>query len=180
MKFKMNIYKLRVFIIYLISILFFFVGILISFNSRNLAIKFEVRGFFPVIYIIILFLLINKISNHKVDNLNKLILNTILIFLVFIVFISIIKIDINSLLSAVLLIISIFLLSKISFKNMDTIYLCICYAYFTAMIIAFSLYGVVSTNSQGVLIAFMGILLMNRLCIKQDKNFLFLLFVTYL
>lgn len=165
MKIYVNIKKVLVFILLLCGILF---GILVSYNSYQLAEKIDNKMF---IIFMIFFIWWGIYWFQKNCIVYKYGFYRSIQFLsIAVVISSVFRFDTHMMISGISAIMSLFILSKFLPGQYDDLYTLIIEAYVLACCIAIYRYSITSFNSQGVIYAFAGVMFLNYLCYKNRDN----------
>lgn len=153
---------------------YFVFGILVSFNSMNLSERLSNKLSIALILIVIMW----AISCKSGAKLNIGYYNTLFIFLCLNAILSVLLNGSWKLLGCTCCSLFIFyILPKLKLDVVDHIYRNLFYPYLLACLFAFYLYNVSSFNSQGIIYAFLGVLLLNFLCLKKNPSIIWYLII---
>ena len=166
MKIRINTSQMKNFCRTVLLTGIFFFGVLVAYNSMNLAEEIKNKMIIVFLASIVMFILNFKKGKHR----NTYLIKCSYIFCLVVLLSSLGRADSTFMLAAILGAASIFVMKKAFESYNDNVYLSICWAMFFAAILALYRYSVSAFNSQGVIIAFFGIMLLNMLCIKRTKK----------
>lgn len=156
--------QIKCFIAICIFICMFTLGILVQYNYNDLAIKISIKPLIIVAFALIISLI------QKKNSIDKSNLSTFFLLLCMAAALSgIIRGDLTCIIAPLLIYIAYTILKR-RIGDIDTWFIPISVAYIVACVITILRLSISTTNSQGVVLAFLGIIVLNVLCYYKKDN----------
>lgn len=155
-------------IIFTILVLSFMVfGILVSFNSKNLANRINIKTM-PVFILTFVVWLLHPIIRCSLKSTIKTIYY---VFCFSCVVSAIIRFDMTMLVSSLLAILIMFFITRsLQYIEYESLYMMVCIGTVVASVVIINHFGIAVFNSQGVIYAFTGVVLLNMICLKKIES----------
>lgn len=168
MKIKIRLSTIKRIWMICITTVVMFAGVLVAYNSMNLSERIENKMLLILLYGFIIFIFFRTKNPCRYNKIDKMFIVVCFLWM----FTSVFRADTIFVGVSITGVIAFIFLHKV-FSNIDkTMYMCVAESMLLACILTIYRYSVSSFNSQGVIIAFGGVMLMNVLCMKNKDNIL--------